>query len=269
MAVEVGRPPDGLAGVVDDEVQPLARLAEVVAERLDARRVAQVEPEDLEPVAPLVEVGLLRVASRRVAREAGRDNQAGTRTKQLDPRLVADLDPPAGEERDPAGEIGGLGALGEVEVAAGDAKLVVERVERVVGLLADVTAPPAVEAARDGLVVDLVLLEAGRRLDVGGRVDGLLAQDADPGSGADRLVPLVPCGLLALLRRLHPTPPLDDVGIEDAPGRVEQPRALLDGEPFQHAAVAHDRLERLDGGFQALGSAGGVVVAVARHRQRG
>ena len=108
VAVEVGRPPDGLAGVVDDEVQPLARLAEVVAERLDARRVAQVEPEDLEPVAPLVEVGLLRVAGGRVAREAGRDDQACPGAQQLDPRLVADLDPPAGEERYPAGQVGGL-----------------------------------------------------------------------------------------------------------------------------------------------------------------
>jgi hypothetical protein len=49
--VELGRPAHGLAGVVDDEVEPLARREQVAAERLDARRVAQVEPEDLEPVA--------------------------------------------------------------------------------------------------------------------------------------------------------------------------------------------------------------------------
>ena len=52
---------------------------EVAAERLDARRVAQVEAEDLEPVAPLVEVGLLRVAERGVAREPGGDDRATRR----------------------------------------------------------------------------------------------------------------------------------------------------------------------------------------------
>ena len=56
VAVELGRAPHGLARVVDDEVEPVARRLEVVAERLDARGVAQVEPEDLEPVAPVAEV---------------------------------------------------------------------------------------------------------------------------------------------------------------------------------------------------------------------
>ncbi len=59
--VEVRRPAHGLAGVVDDEVEPVARLVQVPAERLDARRVPQVEAVDLEPLAPVVEVGLLRV----------------------------------------------------------------------------------------------------------------------------------------------------------------------------------------------------------------
>ena len=68
--VELGRPAHGLAGVVDDEVEPVVVRAQVVAERLDARRVAQVEPEDLEPVAPLLEVVLACVPLGRVAGEA-------------------------------------------------------------------------------------------------------------------------------------------------------------------------------------------------------
>ena len=60
--VEVGRPPHRLAGVVDDEVEARPRRQQLAAERLDARRVAQVEAEDLEPIGPLVEVGLARVA---------------------------------------------------------------------------------------------------------------------------------------------------------------------------------------------------------------
>ena len=82
-----------------------------MAERLDARRVPQVEPEDLEPVAPVVEVRLARVPGRGVAREARRDDQLRARAQQLDPGLVADLHAPAGEQRDAAAQIGGLGAL--------------------------------------------------------------------------------------------------------------------------------------------------------------
>ena len=138
VAVEVGRPPHGLAGVVDDEVEPVARRQQVRAERLDARRVAQVEPEDLEPVAPVLEVRLARVPRRRVAREARRHDQLRARAQQLDPGLVADLHAPAGEQRDAAAQVGRLRPLREVEVAAVRAELVVERMHARVELLADV-----------------------------------------------------------------------------------------------------------------------------------
>ena len=46
------------------------------------------------------------VARRRVAREAGGDDQARAGAQQLDARLVADLDPPAGEQRHPAAQVG-------------------------------------------------------------------------------------------------------------------------------------------------------------------
>ena len=88
-----------------------------LAERLDARRVAQVEAEDLEAVAPLGEVGLLRVARRRIAREARGDDQLRAGAQQLESRLVADLHAAAGEQRHAAAQIGQLGALGEVELA--------------------------------------------------------------------------------------------------------------------------------------------------------
>ena len=103
-------------------------VEQVLAERLDARRVAQVEAEDLEAVAPVREVRLLRVAGRRVAREARRHDQLRAGAQQLDPGLVADLHAAAGEQRDAAAQVGRLGALREVEVAAGGAELVVERV---------------------------------------------------------------------------------------------------------------------------------------------
>jgi hypothetical protein len=56
MPVEVGGAADGLAGVIDDEVQPLAGGVQMMAERFNAGRVTQVEAEDLQPVRPVGEV---------------------------------------------------------------------------------------------------------------------------------------------------------------------------------------------------------------------
>jgi hypothetical protein len=67
--VELRRAAHRLAGVVDDEVEPLVRRPKMLAEALDARRVPQVEPEDLEAIAPVVEVALLGVPGCGVARE--------------------------------------------------------------------------------------------------------------------------------------------------------------------------------------------------------
>ncbi len=99
------------------------------AEGLDARRVAQIEPEDLEPVAPFVEVDLLHVAVRRVAWKARGDDELRARPQQLDPGLIPDLHAPAREERHATREVCGLRALGVVEVAACGTELVVERMD--------------------------------------------------------------------------------------------------------------------------------------------
>src|SRR5439155_6388927 len=121
-----GRAADGLAGVVDDEVEPVAGREQLVAEGLDARRVPEVEPEDLEPVSPAAEVRFPGVARRRVAGEAGGDDQPGAGPEQLNAGLVADLDASAGEQRSAAREVGSLGALGIVELGAGRTELVIE-----------------------------------------------------------------------------------------------------------------------------------------------
>jgi hypothetical protein len=76
--VEVGRAAHCLTGVVDDEVEPVARVEQVLAERLHTGRVPQVEPEDLQSMAPVGEIGLLRIALGGVAREASGDDEVGT-----------------------------------------------------------------------------------------------------------------------------------------------------------------------------------------------
>ena len=127
--------------------------------------MAQIEPEHLEAVAPLLEVGFARVPGRGVARESRGDDQLRTGSQQLDPGLVADLDATAGEQRDAAREVGGLGALGVVELGARRAQLVVEVMDLGVLLLADVTVLRLDDLAELGFVLDLGVVESagGRR----------------------------------------------------------------------------------------------------------
>ena len=138
VGVEVRRAPHGLAGVVDDEVEAIARAQQFVAEGFHAGRVAQVQAEDLETVAPFAEVRLLGITRGRVTRKARGDDQVRARAQQLEPGLVADLDASAGEQGDAPAQVGQFGALAEVELGAGRAQLVVEVVDELVLLLADV-----------------------------------------------------------------------------------------------------------------------------------
>ena len=138
VAIEVGRPAHGLARVVDDEVEARAGGEQLAAERLDARRVAQIEAEDLEAMSPLAEVGLAGVPLRRVARKPRRDDDVRAGAQQLERGLIADLDAAAGDQRDTSAQIGQLGALAEVERRAVGTELIVEVVNDGEVLLADV-----------------------------------------------------------------------------------------------------------------------------------
>src|SRR6185503_19274715 len=118
-----------------------ASIEELAAERLDARRMAQVEAEDLQAMAPLGEIRLLRVALRRVAGKACGDDDVRAAAQELEAGLVADLHAAAGEQRHTAAQVGELGALPEVQLRARRAELVVEVVDGRVVLLANVAMP--------------------------------------------------------------------------------------------------------------------------------
>ena len=251
MPVELGRTAHRLAGVVDDEVKPVAGRAELLAERLHARGVPQVKPEDLQPAAPLLEVRLGRVTRGTVARETRRHDQLGARAQELDPRLVADLDAAAGEERDAPLQISGLRALGVVEVAARRAKLIVEPVDSDVELLAHVAVLGLDNLAEFG-VVDVVLLEAVRRKDVGRRVDRLLAECADAGVRKHRLDPSRLGRLLVPPNSLAPAAPLDEIRLVDIAGGPQQLCPLLDRECAEQCAVGDDLFEDGESRLQPL-----------------
>src|SRR5262245_61690232 len=162
--VEIGWPAHGLTCVVDDEVETIARLEHLSTERLNTRRVTQVEPEDLEAIAPLLEVRLVGVSRRRIAWEPSGHDEPRTAAQELQAGLIADLDATTGQQRDASAKVGQLGALREVRCCTFRAELIVEIVDGRVLLLADITVLklPAFGSRlwalgfRDGDVVDVV-----------------------------------------------------------------------------------------------------------------
>ena len=242
---------------------------QVRAERLDARRVAQVEPEDLEPIAPLLEVGLLRVAVRRIAREAGGDDQLGARPQQLDPRLVADLHAPAGEQRDATAKVGGLRALAEVEVAA-RAGTAGRRTGGCRGRAACRRSSAAARRPRGTrVVVHVGLLELGGREDVGRREHRLLAQHADPGLGEHASSR---CSLAAFCCASSscPTRRATRSGLKTSPPPRAGGSAPRSDSAAEQAAVANDRFQQLGGCLQLLGDfVGDAILRADRHGPQG
>jgi hypothetical protein len=274
VGVEVGRPSYRLAGVVDDEIQARPRRHQLVAEGFDTRRVAQVEAEDLESIGPLVEVRLTRVAHRRVARKARRDDDMGAAAQQLEAGLVADLDAPAGQQRDPAAQVGQFGALGEVERRARRAQLIVEVVDDREPRLADVAVLRldrlprlGVRSSNDSGVelcsgvafvgVDVAGLEAFRWEDVRRRHRRLAVQRADRGAGLELVVDLGARGLAGprlVLRLATAGVAIRAVDVGDG---AKQAVALLLGQLVEDPAIGGDRLEERRQLTQAVGGGHG------------
>src|SRR5262245_4744928 len=111
MRIEPRGPANGLACVLDDEIEAGKAAFEQARERLHARREAQIEPVNLEPIAPRGEVALPRVTARRIVRKTRRHDDTRTRTEKQDRRLVSNFDAPTGHERHAAAEIGRLHAF--------------------------------------------------------------------------------------------------------------------------------------------------------------
>ncbi len=239
--VELRRAPDRLTGVVDKEVEPSMAGHHVPAEGLDARDVSKIQPDDLEPIAPVAEVGLLRVAQRSIAREPGSDNQPRTRTQQLQPRLVPDLHPSAGQQSDAPTQVGQLGPRGKVRRPARRTQLIVEGVDLGVGLLADVThALDLGPLAEPGM---RLLEPRRRRIRRGDKRPA--AVGADPG--------LVEHGFLVQhalgLRGLAAPPVRRGISGRQCGNRAMQALAFLGREGIKASPVGGHLLEPIDRGL--------------------
>src|SRR5258708_8290643 len=138
-------------------------------------------------------------------------------------------------------------------------------VDVAVALLADVTVLRRDQLA--DVAVALHLLEVLRRKDVRRREDRLRAQQPDARLREDRFVLSELRRLLLTPKRLAPPAPLLDVWVEDVPRCGDEPHPLVRRARTEHAAVAHDRLQHLDGVPQASCELARFLLSLrARHR---
>ncbi len=113
-------------------------------------RVAQVDADDPQPVQPVAAVRHRGEPADRVVREAGGDGGVRAVAEQPQRDVHADLRPAAGEQRPAPGEVGAGVAAGVVQRRARRTQLVVEGVDLVVALLADVAGACAVQGSDRG-----------------------------------------------------------------------------------------------------------------------
>ena len=116
--IELGRPPNRLARVVDDEVEAVAGRVQMRG-RMPRRSACGAGRARRSPAGhPTPRSRPPARNGRSIARETGRDDQMSARPQQLDPGLIADLHPAAGEQCDAARRSAFSVRLREVELAA-------------------------------------------------------------------------------------------------------------------------------------------------------
>ena len=161
--------------------------------------------------------------------------------------MVADLHPPPGEQRHPAGKVSRLGAFGEVEVAALWTHLVVERVDRRVLAFADVAVLWFQRLSPIGSTIvvgiDLIRGRRTREEDVRGREYRLGPQGSNAGLVEGALVASGLAGLLGSAVGLDLAPTLLDIGRVDVAGGVQQTRALVQFQRCQQRTIGDDRFQ--------------------------
>jgi hypothetical protein len=107
--------PHRLARVIDNAIQTIAGHHQFMAERLHARRMAQIETEDLQSMAPFLEIRLSSITGSGVPRKTRGHNERRTGPQQFDSGLIADLHASPGEQSHTAMQIGRFRPFEEIE----------------------------------------------------------------------------------------------------------------------------------------------------------
>src|SRR5882672_11088464 len=217
-----------LTGIVDNKIKPLTGLEQMPAKSFYARGVAQIEPEDFESIAPFVKIRLAGVTGSRVSREARSNNELRAGPQKFDTGLVANLDPPAGEERNPPTQVSQLRSFLEIQGGASRAELVIEMMNGRVVLFADVTILRINHFTKGFVPLNLLLLECFGRNNVRCSKHRPFPQLADPGFREHSLIALYPFGFLQALCGSEKEAALQRIGAVNLATGLEQTNPVFD-----------------------------------------
>mmetsp|Transcript_36399 Transcript_36399/g.104670 ORF Transcript_36399/g.104670 Transcript_36399/m.104670 type:complete len:228 (-) Transcript_36399:1918-2601(-) len=113
-----GRPPDGLSGIVNEDVDVLVLFQHAVDHALDGGQAAEVRGEDREAAVERRKIVLPLEVLQCVARESGGHHNSSSSAKQLQRTGSSDFDTTSGHHCDHATAIGRLISLLLVEPTA-------------------------------------------------------------------------------------------------------------------------------------------------------
>ena len=205
----------------------------------------EIQTEDFETISPVAEIGLARIPGRRIARKTRRDDHVRARSKQLQAGLIADLDAPAGQQRDAAPEIGQLGALsrnsGRRTAGTSD-----RRSDE--SLCTSSCRRSSAEARRHASPSDALPLfrSVCRRKDVRGVEDRLSAKRADARPGARGFI-VFHALRLAFAGRPSPSAGVRAIGTVNERDGLQQPLPIFLRDTCQHRSIGRNRFEKRDG----------------------
>ncbi len=179
------------------------------------------------------------------------------RTQQLEPRLVADLDAPAGEQGDAPSQVGQFRAFAEIELCAGRAQLVVEVVDELVLLFADVAmlwlwARSLIAAGAVFQFGDVLCREADRWEECGRSEDRFAAQRANTGLVQNGITLACVRGTAFTCGGLSLVAAQGVVRVMNTRNGLEQAFAIGRRQGVDDAGVAGDLFKQHRGGAQSL-----------------
>src|SRR5574341_1719680 len=98
MGIKTRGPPDGLCGIVNQDVETSISLLYIVGKDLNARNMPQIEAMNMQPVSPCGEPLFVGIPERRVNGKSGRRDHRGAGAQHHERCLIADLHSCAGNE---------------------------------------------------------------------------------------------------------------------------------------------------------------------------
>lgn len=240
VAVESRRTSDRLAGIVQDEVEPRQCLTKMIRKGFNARRVSQIDAVNLKSCRPVGTVVFGRETRGGISRKSSCHNDLATSSQKLQRCVIPDFDSATREQSKATRQIERPLPTLPVQFGTARTKGVVEKMDAIEILFADVTAPRNAQAINEVFVFRIDCLwrrfcfEGSRRTRLFQLPRAQLISDSRASQElfVFRLL-LRNRGLLTLFERPHQSFSRLAIRAGDAFGRLHQPTTVVTRKPSE------------------------------------